>query len=83
LVVFLGILRFLVRRERRPARTSLGSGRSCPLLTTDDPRGDERGPSVGRATDAIPVVIDGQPLGEVAVDDILPPPIPAAEGQGA
>jgi Uma2 family endonuclease len=37
-----------------------------------------------RAGDAIPVVIDGQPLGRVAVDDILPPPpaVPAAEGNG-
>jgi Uma2 family endonuclease len=34
------------------------------------------------AGEAIPVVIDGQPLGQVAVDDILPP-APAAEGNGA
>ncbi len=33
--------------------------------------------------DTIPVVIDGEPLGEVAVDDILPPPTPTAEGDGA
>ncbi len=31
--------------------------------------------------DAIPIVIDGQPIGQVAVDDILPPPL--AEGNGA
>jgi Uma2 family endonuclease len=36
-----------------------------------------------RAGEAIPVVIDGQPLGEVAVDDILPPaPAAPAEGNG-
>ena len=36
------------------------------------------------AGDTIPVVIDGQPLGQVAVDDILPPPpaVPAGEGNG-
>ena len=37
------------------------------------------------AGEAIPVVIDGQLIGQVAVDDILPPPpaVPAAEGNGA
>jgi Uma2 family endonuclease len=37
------------------------------------------------AGEAIPVVIDGQPLGQVAVDDILPPAPagPTAEGNGA
>ena len=37
------------------------------------------------AGEAIPVVIDGQLIGQVAVDDILPPPpaVPAAEGDGA
>jgi Uma2 family endonuclease len=37
------------------------------------------------AGEAIPVVIDGQPLGQVAVDDILPPApaAPPAEGSGA
>jgi Uma2 family endonuclease len=37
------------------------------------------------AREAIPVVIDGQPLGQVAVDDILPPApaAPPAEGNGA
>jgi Uma2 family endonuclease len=35
--------------------------------------------------EAIPVIIDGQQLGQVAVDDILPPlpPEPMAEGNGA
>ena len=37
------------------------------------------------AGEAIPVVIDGQLIGHVAVNDILPPPpaVPAAEGNGA
>ncbi len=37
------------------------------------------------AGEASPVVIDGQLIGHVAVDDILPPPpaVPAAEGNGA
>jgi Uma2 family endonuclease len=37
------------------------------------------------AGEAVPVVIDGQPLGQVAVDEILPPPPadPEAEGNGA
>jgi Uma2 family endonuclease len=36
------------------------------------------------AGDSIPLVIDGQVIGQVAVDDILPPPpaVPAAEGNG-
>jgi Uma2 family endonuclease len=37
------------------------------------------------AGESIPIVIDGQELGRIAVDDILPPPppAPATEGNGA
>jgi hypothetical protein len=35
------------------------------------------------ASDAISVVIDEQPLDQVAVDDILPPEAAKAEGNGA
>ncbi len=52
---------------------------------TDPAPGGYRSTAIFREGQSVPVVIDGQPLGQVAVDDILPPPPRpvAAEGNGA
>src|SRR5262249_18396502 len=82
------------RYEKYPAFAASGIpiywivnlSRRCIEVYTDPAPDGYRSQRDYHAGDVVPVIIDGTPLGQIAVDDILPPPQAAgapAEGNGA